>query len=407
MLRLKEVPMSDWRAKEAKYFMRAGKRMDLLTVRGEGVYLWDEQGKQYLDFFGGPATISLGHSHPVIVDAITEQAKQLIHVSNQFYSVPQLQLAELLIEHSVFDRVYFMNSGAEANEGALKLARKWGKEKKSGAYEIIAADNAFHGRTLQMITAGGTERYKAPFSPLPDGFLHVPFNDVNAIKQATTPNTVAIFLEPVQGEGGINVPDKDYFKQIRAWCDEQNILLVFDEVQTGCGRLGTLFAYELYGVEPDIMTLGKGIGGGVPLSAFLAKEHAAVFTPGDHGSTYGGEPLTTRVGYEVMKYIIDNDLPAKVRRNGETVARRLHSLVDRFPHVNEARGEGLMWAVQFTSDIGEKVTNAALAAGLIVNNVRPNAVRMTPPLTITDEELEQGLAILEHVIEAEAPGSVK
>ncbi len=397
--------MTDWRAKEAKYFMRPGKRMDLLAVRGEGTHIWDEDGKQYLDFFGGPATISLGHSHPVIVDALVDQAQRLIHVSNQFYSIPQVQLAELLIEHSCFDRVYFMNSGAEANEGALKLARKWGKEHKQGAYEIICALDAFHGRTLQMITAGGTERYKAPFSPLPEGFVHVPFNDVDAVKRATNANTVAIFLEPIQGEGGINVPDDGYFKQLRAWCDEQNILLILDEVQTGCGRLGTLFAYELFGVEPDIMTLGKGIGGGVPLSAFLAKEHAAVFTPGDHGSTYGGEPLTTRVGYEVMKYMIDNDLPADVARKGKSVERRLNSMADRFPSIRDVRGKGLMWAVQFSSDIGERLTNDALAAGLILNNVRPNAVRIVPPLTVTDEELEQGLAILEHVIEQDAGGA--
>ena len=391
--------MTNWREKEAKYFLRAGRRMPILTVRGEGTYLFDDEGKRYLDFFGGPATISLGHSHPVVVDALTDQARKLIHVSNQFYSIPQLQLAELLIEHSVFDRVYFMNSGAEANEGALKLARKWGKERKNGAYEIIAAENAFHGRTLQAVTAGGTERYKEPFGPLPPGYVHVPFNDADAIKRATTPNTVAVFLEPIQGEGGINVPDDDYLKKVRAWCDEQNILLILDEVQTGCGRTGKLFAYELFGVEPDIMTLGKGIGGGVPLSAFLAKEHAAVFTPGDHGTTYGGEPLTTRVGYEVMRYMIDNDLPAQVAEKGKIVERRLSSLLDRCHDVTGIRGKGLMWAVEFSSDIGERITNAALENGLIVNNVRPNAVRITPPLTVTEEELEQGLAVLEHVIE--------
>ncbi len=394
--------MTDWREKEAKYFLRAGRRMPLLAVRGEGTYLYDDAGKRYLDFFGGPATISLGHSHPVILDALRDQARELIHVSNHFYSIPQIQLAELLIEHSVFDRVYFMNSGAEANEGALKLARKWGKEKKGGAYEIIAADNAFHGRTLQAVTAGGTERYKAPFGPLPPGYVHVPFNDADAIRRATTPNTVAVFLEPIQGEGGINVPDDDYLKQVRAWCDEQHMLLILDEVQTGCGRTGRLFAYELFGVEPDIMTLGKGIGGGVPLSAFLAKEHAAVFTPGDHGTTYGGEPLMTRVGYEVMRYMIEQDLPAQATAKGRTVERRLQSLLDRCPHVTEVRGKGLMWAIEFSSDIGERVTNAALENGLIVNNVRPNAVRLTPPLTVSDEELEQGLAILEHVIEQDA-----
>lgn len=391
--------MTDWRAKEAQYFIRATKRMNLLTVRGEGTYLIDEHGRRYLDFFGGPATISLGHAHPVIVDALADQARQLIHVSNQFYSIPQLQLAELLVEHSCFDRVYFMNSGAEANEGALKLARKWGKEKKHGAYEIIAAENAFHGRTLQTVTAGGTERYKAPFAPLPPGFVHVPFNDVDAVKRATTPNTVAIFMEPIQGEGGIIVPDDDYFPKLRQWCDEQQILLIFDEVQTGCGRTGKLFAYEWFGTEPDIMTLGKGIGGGVPLSAFLAKEHASVFAPGDHGTTYGGEPLTTRVGYEVMRYMIENDLPAEVSRKGEIVARKLHSLLDRNRDVRDVRGKGLMWAVEFTSDIGERVMNDALAEGLIVNNVRPNAVRLAPPLTVSDDELEEGLSILERVIE--------
>jgi predicted acetylornithine/succinylornithine family transaminase len=399
--------MSEWREKEAKYFMRTGKRMDLLAVRGEGTRIWDADGREYLDFFGGPATISLGHSHPVIVDALVDQAQQLVHVSNQFYSLPQLKLAELLIEHSCFDRVYFMNSGAEANEGALKLARKWGKEKKDGAYEFICAENAFHGRTLQMITAGGTERYKAPFAPLPEGFVHVPFNDVDAVKRATTSRTVGVFLEPIQGEGGINVPDDDYFGHLRAWCDEQGILLIFDEVQTGCGRLGTLFAYEYYGVEPDIMTLGKGIGGGVPLSAFLAKERCAVFTPGDHGSTYGGEPLTTRVGYEVMRYIIEHDIPAQVAKKGEIVERRLHSMQDRFSNVASVRGKGLMWAVQFTSEIGERITNAALASGLILNNVRPNAVRIVPPLTVTDEELEHGLAILEHVIAEDAGMAAK
>jgi acetylornithine/N-succinyldiaminopimelate aminotransferase len=394
--------MTDWKAKEAKYFMRTGRRMDIVAVRGEGAHIWDEHGKEYLDFFGGPATVSLGHAHPVITEALIDQAQQLVHVSNQFYSIPQLQLAELLIEHSCFNRVYFQNSGAEANEGALKLARKWGKEKKAGAFEIIAAENAFHGRSLQTVTAGGTERYKAPFGPLPGGYVHVPFDDVDAVKRATNANTVAVFMEPIQGEGGINVPSPDYFRALRAWCDEQNLLLIFAEIQTGCGRLGKLWGYEYFGVEPDIMTLGKGIGGGVPLAAFLAKEHCAVFTPGDHGSTYGGEPLTTRVGYEVMRYMIEQDLPAQVAKKGELMARRLHSILDRCENVAEVRGAGLMWAVQFTGDIGERITNSALTNGLILNNVRPNAVRIVPPLTVTEEELEQGLAILEHVIEADA-----
>jgi acetylornithine/N-succinyldiaminopimelate aminotransferase len=399
--------MTDWRAIEHKYYMKAGRRTNMLAVRAEGTRIWDEHGKEYHDYFGGPATISLGHSHPAMVNALIDQAQTLVHVSNQLYSIPQLKLAQLLVENSCFDRVYFMNSGAEANEGALKLARKWGKEEKHGAYEVICTENAFHGRTLQMITAGGTERYKAPFAPLPDGFPHVPFNDVEAVKRATNEHTVAVFVEPIQGEGGINVPDDDYFPALRRWCDENNILLIVDEVQTGCGRCGALFAYQLWDIEPDIMTLGKGIGNGVPLSAFLAKEHCAVFTPGDHGSTYGGEPLTTRVGYEVMRYLIDHDLPKQAAEKGKIVERRLHSLLDRSPIVAEVRGKGLMWAVQFTSDIGEQITNAALANGLLVNNVRPNAVRIVPPLTVEEEELEQGLAILEHVIEAAAGSSPK
>ncbi len=395
--------MTDWRDLEARYFIHAGKRMPLVAVRGEGTRLWDETGREYLDFFGGPSTNSLGHCHPVVVNALIEQAQTLIHVSNSLYSVPQLKLAELLITHSVMDRVYFNNSGAEAVEGAIKLARKWGKEKKQGAFEIISANDAFHGRTLAAITAGGTARYREPFEPLPAGFVHVPFNDVDAIKAATTPQTCAVLLEPIQGEGGVNVPDDDYLKGVRAWCDEQNILLMLDEVQTGFGRTGRLFAYELFGVEPDVMAVAKGMGSGVPLAAFLCKEHCNVFTAGDHGSTYGGEPLTTRVGYEVVKYMIETDLPAQVARKGEFVGRRLRQLEDRLPFLNEVRGKGLLWAVQFDRDMGEQVMTGCLGQGLITNNVRPNALRLSPPLTVTEDELEEGLGILERVLEGSAP----
>ncbi|MEX0786346.1 MAG: aminotransferase class III-fold pyridoxal phosphate-dependent enzyme, partial [Dehalococcoidia bacterium] len=234
--------MTDWREVESRVFMTTGKRLPVVVVRGEGSRLWDEDGKAYLDFFAGPATVSLGHCHPVVADAIADQARTLIHVSNAVYSVPQLQLAELLIEHSCFDRVYFNNSGAEANEAALKLVRKWGHERKpsagsaQGAFEVICTDDSFHGRTIATVTAGGTPRYSEPFAPLPAGFVHVPFNDIEAIKRATTDKTCAIMLEPIQGEGGVNVPDDDYLPAVRRWCDEQNILLVFDEVQTGVGR---------------------------------------------------------------------------------------------------------------------------------------------------------------------------
>jgi len=389
---------TDWRQLEAKYLMTTAKRLPVTVVRGQGTRLWDEDGKEYLDFFTGPATVSLGHCHPVLAEALSEQAKTLIHVSGLVYSIPQVKLAQLLVENSCLDRVFFCNSGAEANEGAIKLARKWGKERRNGAYEIICALNAFHGRTLAAVTASGTEKYKTPFTPLPEGFVHVPFNDVEAIKRATTEKTVAVFLEPVQGEGGVNVPDDDYLRRVRRWCDEQNILLILDEVQTGIGRLGTLFGYQLFGVEPDVMTLAKGMGSGVPIGALLVKEHCAVFVPGDHGTTFGGNPLMTQAAYAVCKYIIDNDLPAQVAERGRYLERKLRGLEDRFSFITEVRGKGLLWAIEFDREIAEQVNLACLAEGLLANNVRPNALRLSPPLTVSEEEIDQAAAMVEQVL---------
>ena len=399
--------MTDWREIESRVFMTTGKRMPVVLVRGEGTRVWDEDGKPYLDFFGGTAVTSLGHCHPVVVDAITDQAKTLIITSNLMYTIPQLQLAELLVEHSCLDRVYFANSGAEANEGAIKLARKWGHEKKNGAFEIIATIDGFHGRTLAAVTASGTARYKEPFAPLPPGFVHVPFNDIEALKRATTDKTCAVLLEPVQGEAGVNVPDDSYLPAVRRWCDKQNVLLILDEVQTGIGRCGALFAYELSGIEPDIMTLAKGIASGIPLSAILTKEHCAVFTPGDHGSTYGGNPLATRVSYEVVKHIIDQQIPAKVAADGEYVEQRLHSMEDRLDLVTGVRGKGLMWAVQLGREAAADVASRCLERGLIVQAVRPDAVRLLPPLTVSREELDEGLEILESVLREAGGGAPK
>lgn len=399
--------MTDWRDIESRVFMTTGRRLPVVLVRGDGSRVWDEAGKSYLDFFGGPAVHSLGHCHPVVAEALADQARKLIHVSNVVYSVPQLQLAQLLVEHSCLDRVYFANSGAEANEGAIKLARKWGRERKDGAFEVICAQDAFHGRTLAMVTAGGSDRYKQPFAPLPPGFVHVPYNDIEAIRRATNERTCAVFLEPVQGEGGVNVPDDDYLPAVRRWCDEQRLLLILDEVQTGLGRCGALFAYQLSDIEPDVITLAKGIASGVPLGAILAKEHCAVFTPGDHGSTYGGNPLATRVGYEVVKYIIDNDIPAKVAEDGRYLEARLHSLEDRSDLVTGARGKGLLWAVALASEAAEQVVLGCLERGLIVNNVRPDAVRVAPPLTVSREELDEGLDILERVLVEVGGGPAK
>ena len=389
--------MTDWRAIESR----------VLMTTGEGSRVWDDAGKSYLDFFGGPAVTSLGHCHPVVVEALIDQARTLTHVSNVTYSVPQLQLAQLLVEHSCCNRVYFANSGAEANEGAIKLARKWGREKRGGAFEVICAQDAFHGRTLAMLAAGGNDRYREPFAPVMPGFVHVPFDDIDALRAATSDRTCAVLLEPVQGEGGVNVPDDDYLPAVRRWCDEQRLLLILDEVQTGIGRCGALFAYELSNIEPDIITLAKGIASGVPLSAFLAKEHCAVFSPGDHGSTYGGNPLATRVGYEVLRYVIENDIPAKVAEDGRYLEQRLRGLEDRLDLVSGARGKGLLWAVALSRDAAQEVVLDCLERGLIVNNVRPNAVRLCPALTVSREELDEGLAILERALAQVGGGAAK
>jgi acetylornithine/N-succinyldiaminopimelate aminotransferase len=390
--------VTDWREVESRVFMTTGRRMPVVVVRGEGTRVWDDNGKAYLDFFGGPATVSLGHCHPVLVRTIEEQARTLIHVSNAVYSVPQLQLAQLLLDNSCFDRVYFSNSGTEANEAAIKIARKWGHEHRNGAFEIIATNDSFHGRTLAAVTATGTPRYHDPFGPLPPGFIHVPFNDIEAVQNATTPRTAAIILEPIQGEGGVNVPNPSYLSAIRQWCDEQKILLIFDEVQTGICRTGPLFAYQAAGMEPDVITLAKGLGGGIPVGAILAKSHAAVFTPGDHGSTFGGNPFATAVARTVVQYMLDNDMPSRVERIGGYLASRLQALGKSHPGLREVRGKGLLLAVAFDRDIAERVTLECLQQGLIVNNVRPNAIRLAPPLTVSEAEIDEAVSIIDRAL---------
>ncbi|HZP27118.1 MAG TPA: aminotransferase class III-fold pyridoxal phosphate-dependent enzyme, partial [Dehalococcoidia bacterium] len=279
------------------------------------------------------------------------------------------------------------------------LARKWGKVKRDGAYEVIVADGAFHGRTLGALAATAMEKYRLPFTPLPEGFVRVPFNDLDAIKQATGPQTAAVLVEPIQGEGGVIVPDDDYLPGLRAWCDQAGILLIFDEVQTGMGRCGALFAHQLYGVKPDVMTLAKGLGGGFPVGAFVAQESASVFEPSEHASTFGGNPLACHVGHTVLKYMLDNDIPGQVARKGDFLRQRLYAMADRRPFIEEVRGRGLLWALQLKREAAEEGVHLALKEGLLINNVRPNALRLMPPLTVSEAELEQCLAILEPVIE--------
>ena len=395
--------MSDIQDREAKLYMQAGRRMPVTLVRGEGTRVWDEDGKEYLDFIAGIATTSLGHSDPELADVIAEQARTLIHVSNIFYSQPQIELAELLVRHSAFDRVFFANSGAEANEGAIKLARKWGNLHRDGAFEIISTNDSFHGRTMATVSATGTPRYRDPFGPSLPGFVFVDYDDVDAIRGATTDNTVAVLLEPLQGEGGVNDVADDYLRRVREWCDERNMLLIVDEVQTGAGRTGTLWAYEQSGIEPDIMTLAKGLGGGVPIGCVLAKEHAAVFEPGDHGSTFGGNPLATAAGAHVMRRLTEGGVLDNARARGEQLRQRLAGLEDRYPAVTGARGKGLLRGLELRAEIAAEIVTAALRRGLLVNPVRPNVVRFMPALTVTEEEIDRAADIIEQALNEVAP----
>jgi len=389
---------SAWIATEKQYYAQTVRRQPVVLVRGQGCRVWDADGKEYLDLVAGWAVNNLGHAHPVVTHAIAEQAATLVQTSNQFYTVPQLLLAQLLIEHSCLDRVFFGNSGAEANEGALKLARKYGKQQRGGAYEVITATNSFHGRTLATLAATGQPHYQEAFVPLPPGFVHVPYNDVEAIIQATTDKTAAVMLEPVQGEGGVNIPAPDYLQRVRLWCDRQGLLLILDEVQTGMGRLGSLFGYQEYGVEPDVMTLAKGLGYGVPIGAFLAKEGCMALEPGDHGSTFGGNALTTAAAYAGTKYLIDHDIPAQVKRMELYLLQHLQALREQFPCVAAVRGKGLLAAMEFDSDIASRVVTQANDAGVLLNAVRPNTVRFMPPLTITMEEVDEAAERLQKAL---------
>jgi len=330
--------------------------------------------------------------------AVTEQAHLLIQTSNQFYTIPQIRLAQLLVQNSCLDKVFFGNSGAEANEGAVKLARRYGQLSLSGAYEVITTIDSFHGRTLAMVAATGQAKFQQSYPPLPTGFVNVEYDNIEAIKSATTERTCAVMVEPIQGEGGVNLPDDGYLAAIRAWCDQKGILLILDEIQTGIGRTGTLFAYEQYGVEPDIMTLAKGLASGVPIGALLAKERAAVFAPGEHGSTFGGNPLTCAAGYATVKFIIDNDIAGKAKAVGQYLIQGLERMRQKFQLITEVRGRGLLVAMEFGSDIAQSLVEACLARGLLVNRLKPNALRFMPPLIIETGEVDEALGILDSAL---------
>lgn len=383
-----------WIEQESKYLFQNYGRQPIVLTRGQGTQVWDADGKEYLDFVGGLAVNSLGHSHPAIVEAVSRQAGQLLHTSNLYYTQPMISLARMLVERSCLDRVFFCNSGAEAVETAIKVARRWGKDVRGGTFEIIATLDGFHGRTAGALAATGTERYREPFEPLPQGFLHVPWDDLDAIKDATTEQTVAVLIEPIQGEGGVNMPSPGFFKGLRKWCDDNELLLMLDEIQTGIGRTGTLFAHEQEGIEPDVMCLAKGLAGGLPIGAVMAREEiAAHLVPGDHGSTFGASPLTTAAAVATLTYIEENNLLERARDASEFLLGKIRQLEDSTSLVTGSRGRGLLLAIELNDDVSADVAVECRNRGLLVNNVRPDAIRLMPPLNVTNDELERACEI--------------
>jgi len=388
--------MDHWIESEQKLYMPVARRQPIVITRGQGTRVWDQNNIEYLDFTAGWAVNNLGHCPPVMVQAIQEQAATLMQTSNQFYTIPQLQLAELLIDNSCLDKIFLCNSGAEANEGAIKLARKYGKMHLNGAYEIITTENSFHGRTLTTTAATGNTHYQENFLPMTPGFTHVPFNDFSAIESAVSDQTCAVFLEPLQGEGGVNVPSATYLQDVRRFCQEKGILFILDEVQTGMGRLGTLFGYQYYNAEPDVMTLAKGLGGGVPIGAFLCKDFCDVLRPGDHGSTFGGNALTCAAAHAVVQYTIDHEVPQHARETGDLLKGKLNAVKARHETaIKEIRGTGMLLAVEFHEEIGAAVVAGCNEARVLLNPVRPNLIRFMPPLTLSIVELDEGVARFE------------
>ena len=392
---------TNWHEVEERLYLRTFRRVPVTLVRGAGVRAWDDDGKEYLDFVAGWAVNALGHCHPVLVEALETQARTLIHTSNQFYTVPQLELARVLIDNSCMDRAFFCNSGVEATEGAVKLARRHGKLHMNGAYEVISVGESFHGRTLAMTAATAQPHYHELYTPLPAGFVNVEWNDVDAIAAAISDRTCAVMVEAVQGESGVRIPSDDYLPLVRTLCDAKGVLLILDEVQTGIGRLGSLFAYEQSGIEPDIMTLAKGLGSGVPIGAFLAKEKASAFRPGDHGSTFGGNPLTCAAANAVVRYIVENDIPGHVQRVGHYFLDRLWETVHDFPVARSARGRGLLLALELEQDIAQDILLKCVNEGLLVNRVRPNTLRFMPPLILTEEDVDEAIEIMRTVLSSQ------
>jgi len=377
---------------DKKYYMNTfGARLPVAFEYGKGCTLYDTDGKSYLDFLAGIAVNVLGYGHPTLTKALTEQIQKLLHCSSLFYIQPQAELAKMLVEYSCGDRVFICNTGAEANEGAIKLARKYFYAKGINKYEIITALNSFHGRTMATLAATGQEKYQKPYKPLPPGFKHVPLNDIDALKNSITDKTCAVMLETIQGEGGIIEVTPQYIEEVAKLCRNNNILLILDEVQTGIGRTGKLFSYQHYEIEPDIITLAKALGGGIPIGAIIAKEPvASAFEPGDHGTTFGGNPLACTAAITVLSTLMEENLIEQCETKGIYFKERLQQLSSKFTFITDVRGKGLMLGLELSDEIsGKDVVKNMLNKGFIINVTGHNTLRFVPPLIITKGEIDQ------------------
>jgi len=378
-----------------QYSLNTYTRVGPVFVKGKGSWLWDSSGKRYLDLFPGWGVSILGHSHPRLAKAISQQAKKLIHLPNNLFFKEQVLLAKEIVEKSFPAKVFFGNSGAEAVEGAIKLSRLYGKGKR---YEVITMKNSFHGRTFAALSATGQKKYKHPFRPIVPGFKEAAFDDIEAVKDKCTAKTVAVMLELIQGEGGINVASFDYARQLAAFCRKKKMLLIIDEVQTGMGRTGSLFCYQQYGIKPDIMLLSKGLGAGIPISAIVVAKHITeIIRPGMHASTFGGSPLVTVTSHEVFKIIEDEQLLENVKKQGAFLYKALCAFQKKYPFIKEVRGRGLMLGVELRGQ-SQPAFSAALSRGLVINATHGNVLRIMPALNVTRQEIEYGLKILDGVL---------
>ncbi|MGF7184843.1 acetylornithine aminotransferase/acetylornithine/N-succinyldiaminopimelate aminotransferase [Desulfitispora alkaliphila] len=385
--------------KGKKYVMNTYGRLPMAIVKGQGSILWDAEGNQYLDFVGGLAVTSLGHCPEQVTAAIKEQSEKLLHCSNLYWIEPQVDLAQLLVENSCMNKVFFANSGAEANEGAIKLARKYAKEHfDPEKYEIITLDKSFHGRTLATLTATGQEKFHQGFEPLPVGFKYAPLNDLQALESLISDKTCAVMLEPIQGEGGVNVATKEYLTGVKKLCQQHDALLIFDEVQVGLGRTGTMFAYEHFDVEPDIMTLAKALAGGVPMSALLAKDPvAAAFKPGDHATTFGGNPLAAAAGIAAVNALLEDGVLENGAKVGEYMEAKLKQLAADFSIIEEVRGKGMIWGIQLSCS-GQEIVTACQEKGLLINCAAGNVLRLLPALNISKSVVDEAVNIMYQVL---------